>query len=140
MKLYIRQEYKASKKEPYGTMLRRIYEALAVGGAAVQYSFTFADHQVSGMVSSVARAVKKFPHLGPLVTSQTLPHSLRMKESEQAGPLAIMGDETKLDFPQLAEVADGLPRSLPFRLADVRFHTTEFGKGAGRGRHRERGG
>jgi hypothetical protein len=128
MKLYIRQEYKASKKEPYGTMLRRIYEALGVGGIPVLYRFTFADHQVSGMVSSVARAVKKFPHLGPLVTTQTLPPLLRIKESEQTGPPAIMGDETKLDFAQLAAVADGLPRSLPFRLADVRFYTDDFGK------------
>ncbi|HKF46694.1 MAG TPA: hypothetical protein VKB38_05005 [Terracidiphilus sp.] len=128
MKLYMRQEYRASRKEPFGEMLRRIYEGLGQGGVPVLYRFTFADHLVPGMVSSVARAVKKHPHLAPLVTTQPIPPVLSAKDPERVGSPAIIGDATKLEFAQLAEVADGLPRSLPFRLADVRFYTDEFGK------------
>ena len=79
MKLYMRQEYRASRKEPFGAMLRRIYEGLGQGGVPVQYRFTFADHMVQGMVSSVARAVKKFPHLAPLVTTEPVAPILRVK-------------------------------------------------------------
>ena len=70
-------------------MLRRIYEGLGQGGLPVQYRFTFADHMVQGMVSSVARAVKKFPHLAPLVTTEPLPPILRVKET---GPDGATGD------------------------------------------------
>jgi len=129
MKLYMRQEYRASRKEPFGAMLRRIYEGLGQGGLPVMYRFTFADAMVSmGGVSAVARAVKKYPHLAPLVTTQPLPPALRVKDADRTGPPAIMGDATKLEFAQLVELADGLPRSLPFRAADVRFYTDEFGK------------
>lgn len=109
-------------------MLRRIYEGLGQGELPVLYRFTFADHLVPGMVSSVARAVKKFPYLAPLVTTAPISPILRSKEPDKVGPPAIIGDATSLEFAQLAEVADGLPRSLPFRLADVRFYTDEFGK------------
>jgi hypothetical protein len=128
MKLYMRQEYRATRKEPFGAMLRRIYEGLGQGGVPVLYRFTFADHLVPGMVSSVARAVKKFPHLAPLVTTEPVAPILKAKEPDRTGPPAIIGDATKLEFAQLAELADGLPRSLPFRMADVRFYTEEFGK------------
>ena len=132
MKLYMRQEYRATRKEPFGDMLRRIYVGLSQGGVPVLYRFTFADHLVPGMVSSVARAVKKFPHLAPLVTTEPVAPQLREKFPERTGPPAIIGDATNLDFAQLAEVADGLPRSLPFRVADVRLYTDEFGKAPAR--------
>lgn len=128
MKLFIRQEYRATKKEPFGAMLRRIYEGLGQGGVPVLYRFTFADHPVPGMISSVARAVKKFPYLAPLVTTEPIAPILRAKEPDKVGPPAILGNAERLEFSRLAEVADGLPRSLPFRLADVRFYTEEFGK------------
>ncbi|HWE87110.1 MAG TPA: hypothetical protein VG267_19345 [Terracidiphilus sp.] len=129
MKLYIRHEYRTNRKEPFGAVLRRTYEGLGQGGQEVLYRFTFADATVSlGKVSAVARAVKKYPHLAPLVTTAPVPPILRAKDPEKTGPPAIIGDATKLEFALLAEVADGLPRSLPFRVADVRFYTNEFGK------------
>jgi hypothetical protein len=127
MKIYMRQEYRASKKEPFGDMLRRIYEGLGQGGLPVLYRFTFADPLITEKVSAVARAVKKFPHLAPLVTTEPVAPALRARFPERTGPPAIIGDATKLEFAQVAEVADGLPRSLPFRSADVRFYTKEFG-------------
>ena len=129
MKLYMRQEYRATRKEPFGEMLRRIYEGLGQGGVPVLYRFTFADAMVSmGGISAVARAVKKHPHLAPLVTTAPLPPILRAKEPERTGRSAIIGDATTLEFGALVEVANGLPRSLPFHTADVRFFTDEFGK------------
>lgn len=128
MKLYIRQEYRASRKEPFGEMLRRIYEGLGQSGLPVLYRFVFADHLVSGMISSVARAVKKYPHLAPLVTTEPVSPILKAKEPERVGPPAIVGDASQLDFVALEVLANGLPRSLPFRAADVRFYTDEFGK------------
>lgn len=128
MKLYVRHEYRASRKDPFGAMLRRIYGGLGQGGLEVQYRFTFADHLGPGHVSAVERAAKKYPELAPLVTMTPVAPGLRERYPERTGTPAIMGDATKLEFELLAAVADGLPRSLPFRLADVRFLTDEFGK------------
>jgi hypothetical protein len=128
MKIYMRQEYRASRKDPFGGVLRRIYEGLGQGGLEVKYRFTFADSRVPGGVSAVARAVKKFPHLAPLVTTVPMPAILTGQAGDRKGPTAIIGDATQLTFAQVAEVADGLPRSLPFGSADVRFYTEEFGK------------
>lgn len=127
MKLYMRQEYRASRKDPFGGVLRRIYEGLGQGGLEVKYRFTFADSMIAGGVSAVARAVKKFPHLAPLVTTLPMPAILTGQAGDRKGPPAILGDATQLTFAQVAEVADGLPRSLPFGSADMRFYTEEFG-------------
>jgi hypothetical protein len=133
MKLYMRQEYRATRKEPFGDMLRRIYDGLGKGGQPVLYRFTFADAMVSmGGVSAVARAAKKYPHLAPLVTTAPVAPILKAKEPDRTGPPAIIGDATSLEFAQLAEVANGLPRSLPFHTADVRFYTDEFGSAPAR--------
>jgi hypothetical protein len=128
MKIYMRQEYRASKKEPFGDMLRRVYAGLSQGGLPVSYRFTFADPLISEKVSAVARAVKKYPHLATLVTTEPISRALRDRYPDRTGPPAIIGDAANLEFAQLAELADGLPRSLPFRAAQVRFYTDEFGK------------
>lgn len=127
MKLYMRQECRTNRKEPFGDVLRRIYEGLGTSGLEVKYRFTFADSMVPGGVSAVARAVKKFPHLAPLLTTTPVAPLLKQKFPDRTGPPAIIGDATRLAFAQVAEVADGLPRSLPFGSADVRFFTEEFG-------------
>jgi hypothetical protein len=82
----MRQEYRATRKEPFGDMLRRIYEGLGNGGLPVKYRFTFADAMVStGGVSVVARAVKEYPHLGPLVTTAPVAPMLKAKQPERTG-------------------------------------------------------
>lgn len=69
------------------------------------------------------RAVKKFPQLAPLVQMEAVPVGLGFTQK------AIDGSDTDLPFQTLAEVADGLPRSLPFHSATVRFTGAAFGGG-----------
>ena len=122
MKVLIRHDYKASKKEPFGAMLRRLHDALLQASIPVAYQFVFSDSAVSGGVSAVNRAVKKFPALADLV-QETPPAWAAL-----SGPRVITGHETNLAFDVLAQIADGLPRSLPFAMASVRFTGLVFGE------------
>src|SRR5579864_4953337 len=123
MDVLIQYTYRASKKEPFGALLRRIHDGLHQASLPVSYDFTFADPPVAGGVSAVDRAVKKFPQLAAMVTSESLPGLLGVTQK------AIGGSDTDIPFHALAEVADGLPRSLPFHSATVRFTGPAFGGG-----------
>jgi hypothetical protein len=123
MDVLIQSTYRASKKESFGVLLRRIRDGLATASLPVSYEYAFADSPVGGGVSAVDRAVKKFPQLAALVQTTSIPGI--------AGPAQKMihGGDTDLPFATVAEVADGLPRSLPFHSAHVRFTGTAFGVG-----------
>jgi len=123
MDLLIQYTYRASRKEPLGTLLRRLHEGMVAASLPVEYEFAFCDSPLGGGVSAVDRAVKKFPQLAPLVTTSLIPG--------MAGPAPKMigGHETDLPFGTLAELADGVPRSLPFHALKVRFTGPAFGVG-----------
>jgi hypothetical protein len=123
MDVLIQHVYRASKKEPFGVLLRRLHDALLAASLPVSYEFGFADSPVGGGVSAVDRAVKKFPRVGALVRAESVPGIL--------GPAhkTIHGGDEDLPFGTLAELADGLPRSLPFHSARVRFSGPAFGAG-----------
>jgi hypothetical protein len=123
MDVLIQYEYRASKKEPFGMLLRRLHDGLAAVPLPVSYEFGFADSPVAGGVSAVDRAVKKFPQLAALVQKSTV---IGM---DGYAHKTISGGDAELPFASLAEVADGLPRSLPFHSARVRFGGPEFGIG-----------
>ena len=127
MKLLIQHEYRASKKEPFGTLLRRIHDGLLQTSLPVSFEFSFADSPMAGGVSSVNRAVKKFPQLVALITTEPLPENMGAPAGMLRGQQTISGDETQLPFATVAEVADGLPRSFPFNTASVRFSNAAFG-------------
>ena len=123
MDILIQYAYRASKKEPFGVLLRRLHDGLIQASLPVSYEFAFADSPVGGGVSAVDRAVKKLPQLAALVRTESVPGIL--------GPphKMIHGGHTDLPFETLAELADGLPRSLPFHSARVRFSGPAFGVG-----------
>lgn len=121
MKVLINHEYKANKKEPFGELLRRLHGGVEQAGLPVSYQFAFADSSMPGGVSAVGRAIKKFPHLAASITTNTLPGSTL------SGPQVISGDESHLTFAGVAEIADGIPRSLPFDSASIRFFSPAFG-------------
>lgn len=123
MKVLIQYEYRASKKEPFGVLLRRLHDGLVEAGLRVSYEFAFADSPVGGGVSAVDRSVKKFAQLAALVQTVALPGILG------SGQKVIRGGDADLPFATLAELADGLPRSLPFHSARVRFGGPAFGVG-----------
>ena len=72
-------------------------------------------------VSAVDRSVKKFTQLAPLVRTAALVGILGSAQK------TISGDHADLAFATLAELAYGLPRSLPFHSARVRFSGAGFG-------------
>jgi hypothetical protein len=123
MDVLIQYEYRANKKEPFGVLLRRLHDGLVAAALPVSYEFGFADSPVAGGVSAVDRALKKFPQLAALVQKASV---IGM---DGYAHKTISGGDTELPFASLAEVADGLPRSLPFHSARVRFGGPVFGIG-----------
>ena len=121
MKVLVHHEFRASKKEPFRTLVRRLHDGLAQTGEPVSFRFSFADSPAAGGVSAVNRAVKKFPQLAALITTEPLPGSA------QPGPPTISGDQSNLPVATLIELAEGLPRSLPFHAAGVVFFQSGFG-------------
>lgn len=124
MDVLVQYQYRASKKEPFGVLLRRLHDAFLAASLPVSFEFAFADAQIGGGVSAVARAVKKFPELAALVQKADGPML------GQPPYQIIVGDSGSLPFETLAAIADGLPRSLPFHSAKVRFGGEVFGTGA----------
>ena len=98
------------KKEPFGLLLRRLHDGLLQASLPVSYEFGFADSPVGGGVS-VDRAVKKLPQLASVVQTSMVPGIL--------GPAhkLITGSDIDLPFATFAQLADGLPRSLPLHSA-----------------------
>jgi hypothetical protein len=117
MQVLLHYTYRANKKEPFGLLLRRLHEGLVEASLPVSYAFTFADAPVSGGVSAVDRAVKKYPQVAPLIQP-----GIALADFK-----TISGTDAGLPFDALLQLADGLPRSLPFHAASVRFNSPQFG-------------
>src|ERR1700732_14859 len=100
MDLLTQYTYRASRKEPLGTLLRRLHDGMIAASLPVEYEFAFCDSPVGGGVSAVDREVKKFPHLATLVATALVPGMAG------PGPKMIGGHETDLPFGTLAELAD----------------------------------
>ena len=121
MKLLINHDYKVQKKETLADLLRRLHAGLVETGLPISCQAAFADSPASGGISAVNRAVKKFPQLAAFITTDPLPGSAL------PGPQVITGDETQIPFETIAEIADGVPRSLPFNAVNIRFSSPAFG-------------
>jgi hypothetical protein len=123
MDVLIQHEYRAGKKEPFGVLLRRLHDALVTAPLPLSYEFGFADSPVGGGVSAVDRAVKKFPQLATLVQTASVPGMSGYAYK------SITGADSDLPFTTLSDLSDGLPRSLPFHSARVRYGGPAFGVG-----------
>lgn len=122
MKVLVQLEYKADKKEPFGSLVRRIAAAFQNAGLEAVIAAAFGDSPVPGGVSAVERVLRKYPALAPY--------------DRQAPILTgtpnirwLMNDAPSEPFPfdSLLLLADGLPRSFPFHTVNVMFKHEQFG-------------
>ncbi len=64
MLLALLTTFAASRKEPLVDVVERVHAAIiAAGFGEPQVQFILSDHSIAGGVSSVARVLKRFPHL-----------------------------------------------------------------------------
>ena len=122
MKVAIQLEYKANRKESFGALLRRIVAAFEDTGIEVIIAASFSDSPVPGGISSVNRALKKYPALAPLEKQAPL-----LPGSPPVRLLMNEGPDEPFPLESLLLLADGLPRSLPFHTATARFGHQQFG-------------
>ncbi|MDH3223779.1 MAG: hypothetical protein OEO23_08685 [Gemmatimonadota bacterium] len=121
MKVLVRLEYRVTRKEPFGDMLRRILVAFEEAGLTPAVHASFSDSPVPGGVSAVQRALKKYPDLDAFYVEEPwLPAS-------PAVPTIRSGEGGTLPTKRILDVADGMPRSLPFNQATVTFSHEGFG-------------
>ncbi|NNM32926.1 MAG: hypothetical protein HKO53_07650 [Gemmatimonadetes bacterium] len=121
MRILVRHEYRVTRKEPFGDMLRRVLAGFEEAGLSPTVRASFSDSPVPGGVSAVQRALKKHPALeafhrieAGLLGGPPVP----MIQSPEAGTLPVE---------LILAVADGMPRSLPFNQASVAFSHERFG-------------
>jgi hypothetical protein len=142
MLLLVSQSFAASKREPFGTAAARLYDAfLAAGLGAPRVRFRFADHaplpeamtaRVPGLpqrVSAVDRALKRYPELARFLR----PAQPDPRTGGAAQAIANVGAEAEAEpvpFETLRAIADGVPKSYPFRAASLHFSAPEFTGGA----------
>ena len=73
MELLFQYEYFAGgKREPFGVLLRRLHTGLVKASLPSSFQFSFADRP-DDRVSTVDRAVSKFPELSGLVFRSQMP-------------------------------------------------------------------
>ncbi len=125
MNVAVTLEFKADRKEPLGSMIRRIAAAFEQAGLDPQLSATFSDGPAGMMATSaVERALKKYPHL-----AQNERNDAPLKGPGIPAVRRLTNDPDQ-SFPigDLLSLADGLPRSLPFQSVNVLLAHADFGK------------
>src|SRR5688572_1975283 len=127
MRVALVTTFRASRKEPLAGVLERIHAAFGAAGlgdSAIQFSF--ADAPVAGFVSSVDRALKRFPELKWWTsTASTMPAAppVRMITNGPTSP----SPGSQIAFATLLAVAKGVPRSFPFHSIAIHFKSPAFG-------------
>ena len=126
MNVAVQMEFKADRKEPLGTMIRRVAAAFEHSGLEPQILATFSDSPGGiRQTSAVDRALKKYPHLSQFERSDApfaspgLPPIRRLTNGDPA---------TAFPVPDILALADGVPRSLPFHAITVHFGHADFGR------------
>lgn len=120
----VQLEFKGDRKEPLGTLVRRVSSLFEASGLQPDVSATFSDGP-GGIrsTSAVERALRKHPHLSRFDRTDAplpgVPATRRLTNNEEAVPFEI-GD--------ILALADGVPRSLPFHAVSIRFGHAEFGR------------
>jgi hypothetical protein len=126
MKVAVKMEFKADRKEPLGDLVRRAVALFEQNGIEPRIAATFSDGP-GGIrsTSAVERALRKHPHLArfergdaPLAAAGLPP--IRRLTNEQPGDPFPIAD--------ILALADGVPRSLPFHAVNVHLEHTEFGE------------
>jgi hypothetical protein len=120
-------DFRASRREPFGDLIERIYKAFGTSGLpAPGIRFSFADSPL-GNVSSVYRVIKRYPELKRWVsTASTMPTAppVRMISNGSSSPAQ---DESP-GFSTLLAIAKGVPKSFPFHNVAIHFQAPAFGE------------
>src|SRR5262245_10357598 len=119
MHVAVQLEFKADRKEPLGSLVRRIAALFESSGLQPEIQASFSDGPPGiRSTSAVERALKKYPHLAPLERNDAprllanVPPIRRLANLDSSAPFALT-DVTAL--------ADGVQRSLPFHAVHVNF-------------------
>jgi hypothetical protein len=127
MRVALLYTFAASKKEPLVAMLDRINKAFLDSGLGEPViRFNFGDPMIGGGVSSVDRALKRFPELERFVTTKEPMPGIPGARRISNGPISE-GAGQVVAYSTLQAIAAGVPRSFPFHSVVFHFHTPEFG-------------
>ncbi|MFN7997140.1 MAG: hypothetical protein U0Q18_26230 [Bryobacteraceae bacterium] len=127
MQVALLTTFAASKKEPLAAAMERIYRGFHESGLGEPFiRFNFGDHVVSGFVSSIDRVLKRHPELERFITSAAPAPGIQGARRISNGPLSGAAGEA-LPFATLHKIAQGVPRSYPFRSVVYHFHSPPFG-------------
>jgi hypothetical protein len=133
--------FAASRKEPLGDIVERVYAAFfAAGFGEPKVHFTLSDpagsleatvvQETAGIkrVSSIGRVLKRWPQLEPFArvvgSSAT-----RGGKSLAMSNLTDTGAVAPTDFAILQEIARGVPKSFPFHGITLHFSAPGFSEG-----------
>lgn len=126
MNVAVQTEFKADRKEPLGTLIRRVADAFQQNGLTPEITASFSDG-AAGTTSAVARALKKHPHLARFERSDAPPRGVPFPAIRR-----LSGDPPNtFELADVLLLADGVPRSLPFNAVIVHFGHEDFGRSSG---------
>jgi hypothetical protein len=127
MRMALLTTFAASKKEPLAALLERIYTAFLASGLGEPFAyFSFSDAPVAGTVSSIDRALKRFPVLERFLSAGTVMLGGPAIKQVSNG-LGFPGAGEALDFATMLAIAAGVPRSFPFHAVTISLSTPAFG-------------
>jgi hypothetical protein len=128
MNVAVQLEFKADRKEPLGSLVRRVAAEFDRARLLPDVVATFSDGP-GGIrtTSAVERALKKHPHLARFERNDApfqapgIPAMRRLTNSDSSEPFPMT---------DILALADGVPRSLPFHGVNVHFAHKDFGRAA----------
>ncbi|MGH6796712.1 MAG: hypothetical protein ACREDH_16300, partial [Methylocella sp.] len=127
MRVALHTTFAAGKKQPLAALLERVRTAFiesGLGEPTVQ--FVLSEAPVQGFVSSVDRALKRFPELERLVsTPAATPLGGPVRQISNLGVSSVGGEG--VTFATLLSIAAGVPKSFPFHYVAIRFADPAFG-------------
>ena len=105
MNVAVQTEFKADRKEPLGTLIRRVADAFQQNGLTPEITASFSDG-AAGTTSAVARALKKHPHLARFERSDAPPRGVPFPAIRR-----LSGDPPNtFELADVLLLADGVPR------------------------------
>jgi hypothetical protein len=126
MQVAVQLEFKASRKEPLGALLRRVAALFESAGLQPEIEASFGDGPAGlRSTSTVERALKKHPHLAPLERNDAPRLQANLPTIRR---LTNVGSPAAFALADVLALADGVPRSLPFHAVHVRFGHAGFGQ------------
>lgn len=113
--MLIQHSFTIDKRESTGALVRRVQREFMRHHLTPGVRFQLADPPMASGHSAIDEAVSRFPD------------AARCRTHLPFQPPALEGTTAELPFEVLVAIVDGMPRSLPFAVATVRFVADAFG-------------